>query len=78
MGSQQRQTFCPSCDRLVLGIRQKPSHVLHLLLSVITMGLWLIPWFLISVFSSGSKYKCPNCGSDTLTYLPRGKHHLKS
>lgn len=26
----------------------KTNHVLHLLLSVFTVGLWLIPWFIIA------------------------------
>jgi hypothetical protein len=29
----------------------RPSHLLHLILSIITLGLWLIVWILVSVFS---------------------------
>ena len=28
--------------------KQKTNHILHLLLSVITGGLWIIPWIVIS------------------------------
>jgi len=31
---------------------EKPNHVLHLLLSVITLGLWVPVWFLISFMSA--------------------------
>jgi hypothetical protein len=31
---------------------QKVSHVLHLILSIITCGLWLIIWVLVTVSAS--------------------------
>jgi hypothetical protein len=30
-----------------------PNHVLHLLLSLVTCGLWLVVWLLVAVTSSG-------------------------
>jgi formyltetrahydrofolate hydrolase len=33
----------------VLLIGTRPNHILHLLLSVVTFGLWLIVWALISM-----------------------------
>ena len=35
--------------------QKKPNHVLHLLLCIPTLGLWLIPWFIISMNSSASR-----------------------
>ena len=29
----------------------KPNHILHLLLSLVTFGLWLIVWFFIAISS---------------------------
>lgn len=29
----------------------RPNHLLHLLLSVFTIGLWLIGWLLVAVFA---------------------------
>lgn len=33
----------------VLVTGKKTNHVLHLILSIITLGLWLIPWALIAL-----------------------------
>ena len=33
----------------VLTFGSRPNHILHLLLSIITFGLWLIIWILITV-----------------------------
>lgn len=55
---------------MVLAERQTPNHVLHLLLSVVTVGFWIPIWMLVSVFGSGA-YKCPNCGARTLGYVPK-------
>ena len=32
----------------------RPSHLLHLILSIITLGLWLVVWVLVSL-GSGEK-----------------------
>ena len=37
-------------DQTVLVKGNRPSHVLHLLLSVFTLGIWLPIWVLISAF----------------------------
>lgn len=71
MALQQRRTFCPHCDCTVLGVREKPNHLLHLLLSIVTGGLWLIVWLLVSISSGGSRYKCPTCGSNTTTTISK-------
>lgn len=70
MGTQKKRMFCPEEVRMVLAERQTPNHVLHLLLSVVTAGLWLPVWFLVALFGSGA-YKCPSCGARTLGYVPK-------
>lgn len=55
---------------MVLAERQTPNHVLHLLLTFFTGGAWLIVWIILAVFTVGP-YRCPNCGSRTLGYVPR-------
>jgi hypothetical protein len=30
----------------------KPNHILHLILSIVTLGLWIPVWILITIFSS--------------------------
>lgn len=57
---------------MVLAEKQTPNHVLHLLLSVITAGLWLPIWFVVALFGGGT-YRCPSCGARVLGYVPK-KH----
>lgn len=63
MGKKQRQEYCPHHQSLVLAERQTPNHILHLLLSLVTMGAWIIVWLLISAVPSA--YRCPMCGEKT-------------
>jgi hypothetical protein len=35
----------------------RPSHVLHLLLSVITAGLWLLVWFFVALSHRNERNK---------------------
>lgn len=56
----ERRGFCPDCNRNVLYRRTGPNHILHLLLSVITAGLWLPVWFVLTLLQK--PYRCPNCG----------------
>ena len=51
---------CQQCGKATRHVGNRPNHILHLLLSLITVGLWLIPWFLISAASGGMS--CEACG----------------
>lgn len=61
MGIAKSQMFCPNERRLVLAERPSPNHILHLLLSIVTAGIWLIVWLLLIVFRG--PYRCPHCGA---------------
>lgn len=62
MGTKQAGAYCPHCDRQVLAQGSTPNHILHLILSIITIGLWIPLWILISLKSIGG-YRCVNCGT---------------
>jgi len=49
----QRQKFCKKCKRLTIHTFDQPSHVLHLLLTLCTFGIWLIVWALCGVEGLG-------------------------
>lgn len=53
---------CKNCQDTTLHIQPSTSHVLHLLLSVITFGLWIIPWFFIAQ-NNASQAQCSSCGA---------------
>ena len=47
-----------SHDKLVLlAMKPKTSHILHLLMSVITAGFWVPVWFIITLIN---QQKCAN------------------
>ncbi len=61
MGNKQASRFCPGCESNTLAVGTTPNHVLHLVLTVLTIGLWGIVWFLIVIGKTGG-YKCSKCG----------------
>ena len=61
-GYQLYNSYCYRCQRNVLAIGRTPNHVLHLLLSLVTCGIWLLIWPLVAAWSIGG-YRCLRCGS---------------
>ncbi len=61
--SKHDSFFCNNCREKTLHIKKTPNHILHLLLSIFTAGLWLIVWFLIVVSSAGASWRCSKCGT---------------
>ena len=59
MGHQQDMLNCKACDKKTLHTRTTPNTLLHIFLSIITAGIWLIVWIL---FISKGAYKCMTCG----------------
>jgi hypothetical protein len=43
------------------------NHVLHLLLSLVTFGLWLAVWFIASL---NNGYMCSRCGGRVRAHRP--------
>jgi hypothetical protein len=58
---EESQRYCPSCEQKVLARRKSTNHLLHLALSVLTAGLWIIVW----LAASGMKgeWLCTRCGT---------------
>lgn len=53
---------CKVCGKPTMHIRPSTSHVLHLLLSVVTAGVWLIVWFFVAQ-NNASQGSCTVCGA---------------
>ena len=62
MGQKQDGRFCGMCQKNVMAVGQTPNHLLHFVISMFTIGLWVIPWIIISASSSGG-YRCTQCGA---------------
>jgi DNA-directed RNA polymerase subunit RPC12/RpoP len=60
---KQTSLICENCRKQTLHIKQTPNHILHLLLTIITGGIWLIVWIPIIFFGSDKPWRCSVCGS---------------
>ncbi|KOQ69955.1 hypothetical protein ABW43_07435 [Stenotrophomonas maltophilia] len=64
MGEQREGGFCRNCKKDVVVFRRTTNHLLHLVLAVLTAGLWIIVWMLISLLPSHRT--CGQCGSSNI------------
>lgn len=62
MSVVQIRARCVTCSAMRLFGRSGPNHVLHLLLSLVTMGLWLPIWIVVIACSNSRPYRCMRCG----------------
>lgn len=53
--------YCKYCRRRVLAVRPRTMHLLHLIMTLLTGGFWIIIWFGCAVKFGG--WRCSNCGS---------------
>ena len=77
MAVRTRQLYCETCAQLRPFDRPAPNHVLHLLLSCITFGLWLIVWFAAAIANSPEEYYCRTCGGQPSSLRTQGKLHQR-
>ena len=61
MATNQIMHPCRHCKRLTRHLEPATSHVLHLLLTVFTFGLWSIVW-VFSAIANSSQKTCSACG----------------
>lgn len=65
MADEKKSGFCKKCGKQVVVFRPGTSHILHLLLTVVTAGVWLIVWIPASVKIGG--WRCNECGSTSIS-----------
>lgn len=74
MATTQMQLGCARCQAVTPHNVETANHALHLLLSVFTLGLWLLVW-IFAVAGSGKTGTCVRCGTSTgvgITAAPQG------
>jgi predicted RNA-binding Zn-ribbon protein involved in translation (DUF1610 family) len=59
--SKTTSLICENCGKNTLHTKSSVNHILHLLLSIVTGGIWLIVWAIL-VLIPGSPWKCSVCG----------------
>ena len=67
---KQTWIYCEECGQPMPATIRKPNHILHLILTILTGGLWLIIWAISGFESLFSKPKCEGC--------KRGHSHVKA
>jgi hypothetical protein len=63
MADKQAGAFCQVCQQQRLFLKPGINHILHLILTVLTFGLWAIVWVILAATSSGKGYRCSVCGT---------------
>lgn len=61
MAEQKKSGLCADCGRRVVVFRKGTSHLLHLVLTVLTAGIWVIVWIGTAIKFGG--WRCQTCGS---------------
>ena len=56
---QETSKFCPRCDKQVLALRPGTSRTRHLLLTIVTLGLWSVGWVIDAIRRPG--WRCCEC-----------------
>jgi hypothetical protein len=63
MSVKQSSAYCHVCGRQSLFQKPRINHVLHLILSIVTLGLWLFVWAILGIINSGKQPRCTTCGA---------------
>lgn len=61
MVRNESQAYCSTCRQVRSVQRDSARHLLHLLLTLATAGLWVVIWFLAS-YATGP-WRCSACGA---------------
>ena len=65
MSTIEKSGMCPEHGN-VLARAKGTNHILHLLLTIVTGGLWAVVWLFASM---GKKdWRCPSCGQKIPTF----------
>jgi hypothetical protein len=62
MPSDQVVVYCNNCKKNTVQIKQRTNHILHLILTLVTFGFWIIVWFFIAM-STNDTPQCTVCGN---------------
>jgi hypothetical protein len=62
MSMVQSARECPVCQRLTLHAKDRPNHVLHLILTLVTFGLWGFVWLAVAIGNTQTRPRCMTCG----------------
>ena len=59
MPTSQLMKKCVACNKMTMHYQEKPNYILHIILSILTAGVWLLVWLL---FINAKDPQCSICG----------------
>ena len=59
--SKSTSLICEHCGKKTLHTQASLNHILHLILSIVTGGVWLVVWIFLALVSD-SAWRCSECG----------------
>lgn len=65
MAEEKKSGHCKDCAKQSVVFRKGTNHILHLLLTLCTAGIWLIFWFGNAIKFGG--WRCIQCGSSKIS-----------
>jgi hypothetical protein len=54
--------YCEYCHDHTSVVTKGPNHILHIILSFLTGGFWLIVYAMVAIGSSNATKRCVKCG----------------
>jgi hypothetical protein len=60
------RAFCSDCKADRLFEKEGTSNLLHLVLSIMTYGTWLVVWLLCGALNAFKPFRCTVCGKAIL------------
>jgi hypothetical protein len=61
MKKDKTRAYCPRCRHTQIFVRAKMHHGVHLLFSVLTLGLWAVSWLSIYLGQHFRPWRCEHC-----------------
>lgn len=62
MTTETATMWCNPCQANTGHLREKPSHLLHFLLTLVTGGLWVVVWVALTLTWKNRHWLCMGCG----------------
>lgn len=67
MATDMKSARCGYCRKMTLHVRHRTSETMGCLLSILTCGLYIPIWLIMSLVDTSTPYRCNVCGKE----LPR-------
>jgi predicted Zn-ribbon and HTH transcriptional regulator len=73
MRKDKVRAHCPRCRHQQIFVTARINHPLHLGLTLLTAGLWLISWIALSIGKVLRPWRCEHCGWHKPEFGPRAE-----